>query len=331
MKKLVLFSFSLFIIASASAKKVKFAVDMTGQTINSTGVHIWGDFQVLIGDSSDWCPNCTPLTQVDADTNIYSIVVDIPAFTKYEYAFLNGDQGYDVEFVQSESRVGYDFNSNRWIYVDSLADDTTFVGAIMFSGNAPAGMTLVRFLVNMQNEPSVSANGVHVAGDFQAWDAMKTRLYSFVPGVYEIIQYVTNGTYQYKFYNGNASGDVETVPGGCSAGGNREINVTGDIVLSTVCFSGCVDCTVGVNEITRANSIKAYPNPFHDYSVIELNNSGESFVTLSDLTGRVVRSYSNPDVSQLRIERGNLTQGMYFISVTDKDNQNTATSKLVVE
>ena len=84
----------------------------------------------------DWASNTTTLTQ-EGSTEIYSIVVDIPAFAKYEYKFLNGDQFYEAEFVPI-IRVGYNFNDNRWIYVDSLANDTTFVGAILFAGNAPA-------------------------------------------------------------------------------------------------------------------------------------------------------------------------------------------------
>jgi hypothetical protein len=331
MKKLVLIAISFGIITSVSAKKVKFAVNMTGQTINSTLVHVWGDFQVAAGYASDWAPNLTQLTQVDADTNIYSIVVDIPAFAKYEYTFLNGDQGYDAEFVPIESRVGYNFDSNRWIYVDSLGDDTTFVGAVLFAGNAPAGLTLVRFLVNMQNEPSVSSGGVHVAGTFQGWDASQTILYSFDPGVYEVIQYVTTGIYNYKFYNGNTTDDGETITGSCSVFGNREINVTADIVLAKVCFGDCADCTVGVNEIESAQSLKAYPNPFHDYAIIELGNSGVYSVKITDVTGRVVRFYSHLTFPSLRIERGNFNSGMYFVSIADSENKNQAIAKLVIE
>ncbi|MBK8686725.1 MAG: hypothetical protein IPN26_18020 [Bacteroidetes bacterium] len=48
------------------------------------------------------------------------MVVDLPAFAKYEYKFLNGDQGYEVEVVPEESRANYNLSDNRWIYVDSL-------------------------------------------------------------------------------------------------------------------------------------------------------------------------------------------------------------------
>src|SRR6185436_20741908 len=225
MKKILFLFFVLAACTNLFAKKVKFSVDMTGQTLSPNGIHVTGDFQTAAGfPGGDWQPNTTTLTQ-EGSTNIYSIIVDIPAFTKYEYRYVNGDQSYEVEFVPIESRVGDNFDDNRWLWVDSLANDTTDIGAIVFDTNAPAGLTLVRFLVDMQNEPSVSPAGVHIAGDFQGWDPSKIMLYSFGSDVYEIISYVNPGTYEYKFYNGNTGGSMENIPALCSVNTNREIVV----------------------------------------------------------------------------------------------------------
>jgi len=93
MKKTFLILALILSFSIVNAKKVKFSVDMTGQTISSYGVHVSGDFQTLAGYSGgDWASNTTLMAQ-EADTNIYSIVVDIPAFKKYEYKFLNGING----------------------------------------------------------------------------------------------------------------------------------------------------------------------------------------------------------------------------------------------
>ena len=175
MKKLLLSITILLTSLCLSAKKVKFAVDMTGQTISAFGVHIVGDFQEAAGYPLNFDPAATPLTQ-EGSTNIYSIIVTIPAFTKYEYLFVNGDQTYEAEFVPDESRVGYNFVDNRWLYVDSLANDTTFVGAILFSGNAPAGLSLVRYKVDMNNALPVSPNGIHVGTSDDAFSPVKTKL-----------------------------------------------------------------------------------------------------------------------------------------------------------
>jgi hypothetical protein len=46
MKKILILLLPFFLsLAPASAKKVKFSVDMDTVTINPTGVHVFGDFQ----------------------------------------------------------------------------------------------------------------------------------------------------------------------------------------------------------------------------------------------------------------------------------------------
>ena len=90
MKKYFLLLTAIFICTFSFARKVKFSVDMDTVTINTTGVHVMGDFQMILGCTVDFDAACTPLTQ-EASTTIYSTVVDIPAFAKYEYIFVNED------------------------------------------------------------------------------------------------------------------------------------------------------------------------------------------------------------------------------------------------
>src|SRR6185503_10791552 len=98
MKKALLISAVLFISVGAFAKKVKFSVDMDTITINVNGVHVTGDFQDEAGFASDWDPGTTAMLQDVSDPSIYSIVLDIPAFQKYEFKFVNGIFGYETEF-----------------------------------------------------------------------------------------------------------------------------------------------------------------------------------------------------------------------------------------
>lgn len=328
MKKIILF-ICLLSATGAFAKKVKFAVDMTGQTMNPTGMHVSGDFQTLAGfPGGDWASNTTPLTQEGA-TNIYSIIVDIPAFAKYEYKFVNGDQFYDAEFVPEPSRVGYNFNDNRWIYVDSLANDTTFVGAILFGGNAPAGLYLFRSLVDMSSVASVSTSGVHLAANFNFFDPGVTRMYSFGANVYEIISYVTATSVEYKFYNGNTIVDFETVPGGCATNGNRNIVVSYDTVLSVVCFGSCTACVQGVAENVQ-DKFKIYPNPGNADTHLHFYNSGTNrSVEVTDAAGRIVRLYT--DVAEdLTVSRKGLENGLYIINVISEGIKTTS-GKLILQ
>lgn len=332
MKKILLSLFLISISAATFAKQIKFAVDMTGQVLSPNGIHVMGDFQTIAGFAGgDWNPASTTLTQ-EGTTDIYSIIIDIPAFTKYEYKYVNGDQSYEAEFIPEPSRVGYNFNDNRWLYLDSLANDTTFIGALIFGGNAPAGLKLVRFYVDMQNEV-VSSNGVHVGGTFQGtnpWSASSDIMYSFGGTVYELIKYVNIGVCNFKFYNGNTVPDAENIPGACSVFGNREVDVQYDTLLTNFCFASCVSCVVGLNENAVSQNIILNPNPAHNYSVLQFDNSMILHsVSVCDISGRVVRKYQNFAGKNLIIEKENLESGIYIVNVIN--DWSAKTIKLIFE
>ena len=331
MKKIITILFLLTLTLPSSAKKVKFAVDMTGVPLNITGagMHIAGDFQAVAGfPGGDWVSNSTPLTQ-EGTTDIYSIVVDIPAFAKYEYKFINGDQFYEAEFMPLESRVDTLVNDNRWLYIDSLANDTTFVGAIRFAGNAPMGLFLVRYVVNMQGT-TVSTNGVHVAGSFQGWDPMQTILYSLIPDYYEVITYVPAGTYEYKFYNGNQLVTGEIVPGPCNVNNNREVVVTSDVVLSPVCYSSCGPCVTGIGEMRHSLSMSLMPNPAITGTTLSWSgNESINHFYLTDLTGKIIEQKS-VEGKDTYISASDKAAGIYLVHLAS-DEMHFKPLKLVVE
>ena len=101
---------------------------------------------------------------------------------------------------------------------------------------------LITLRVNMSNE-MVSGDGVHVTGSFQDWDPGATALSYFGGyGIYEITLALANGSYEYKFVNGNAWGGDESVSG-CGNGGNRVLVVEGaDAVTDAFCFGSCEGC-----------------------------------------------------------------------------------------
>jgi alpha-amylase len=322
MKKYLLILVTLLSVSMASAKKVRFSVDMTGQAVDTTGVHVAGDFQEEAGFAGgDWQPNTTVMTS-DPGSAIYSVVVDIPAFSKYEYKFLNGDQWYNVEFVPVESRVGYNFNDNRWVYIDSLYSDTTEVRPVLFSGNAPAGQYLLRLIVDLQLEDSVNPAGVHVAGNFQDWDPSRTSMYSFIDRVYEYIAYVDTASAhsEYRFLNGGTAGDFEVVPGECAANGNRAVTTLHDTVTGTVCFSSCFACepqSIPVNPLPGI--AKIYPNPCMNLAILVFNDHQASHrVTIIDLLGNVQQDYTNCTTETLEVKCDNLKNGIYFVRIENE-------------
>jgi alpha-amylase len=331
MKKSIFISIALLLTFTISAKKVKFEVDMTDQTISTYGVHVAGDFQAVAGyPGGDWQPGTSEMIN-EPGTQIYSVVVEIPAFSKYEYKFLNGDQWYDVEFVPQESRVGYNFNDNRWIFVDSITNDTTTTFPILFPGNAPAGLKLLRFKVDMQKE-SVSPGGVHVAGTFQGWDPAIYRLYDFDTTIYEFIAYVGQGEYEYKYFNGNTPPSSETVPVECAVDGNRWVNIVNDTIVEVVCFAECSACVITkINEIIRSYDLAVYPNPAESYVCIKFNDNDKLHdLTLVDFTGKVVMKHEKFQYPVITIETTHLNKGIYIIK-SENEKHVHSMAKLVIE
>jgi hypothetical protein len=325
---------ALLILAAEfmSAKQVKFSVDMTGQTVSANGVHIVGDFQAAVGLGQDWDPATATMTQ-EGTTNIYSIVINLPAFKKYEYRFVNGDQSYEAEFVPEESRVGYNFVDNRWLYVDSINSSVTAIGAIVFGGNAPAGKKMVRLKVNMGLQ-TVPASGVHLTASYQGStvDPTATRLYSFDGNVYEVINYVTAGTFTYNFYNGNTLASVETLSGTCATAGHRTLTISNDSIIPALCFSSCSAC-VGVGIKENSNSISRltiYPNPAKQFVTVRSGITGSYSLQLRDYTGVSLVEESGITEEKHVLDLQHLKTGIYFISI-QSNNGIEKYSKLVLE
>lgn len=308
MKKVFLLTLLALTALTAESKKVKFSVDMTGQVISVNGIHVGGDFQVLAGYPADFESGTTELTR-EGTSDIYSIVVDIPAFAKYEYKFINGNQWYEAEFVPYESRVIYNFNDNRWIYVDSIADDTTDIGAVIFADNAPANLNLVRFYVDMINNPPIDPQGVYVT--YSTGSGMESlRLYNFDNSnyIYEIIGFTNANPVEYVFRSGTLS---ESLPSACNFNGYRNINVSSDSLLYTVCFNDCVGCITGIVQ-NKAIKLELYPNPVTDHVSIQSDLTvTDSKVVITDITGRKVKELivSSP----IKIETGDLVEGVYTV------------------
>ena len=242
MKKIILFTTALLVITTAFAKRIKFQVNMTGQTISPNGVHLAGGFQ-------GWNPATTLMTN-GGSGNIYSVILNIPAKVVLEYKFINGDSWVDVESTPTISEVGSAINGgsndNRWFYLDSLANDTTILPAVLFSGSAPAGLRAVRFAVEFQNSTIINTNGVHIAGNFQGWNPASTRMSNLYTSnkIYEYITYLDTNFHQFKYINGNTWADNEIVPSACSnVGGNRLVRTFVDLAINKVCFGQCNLCS----------------------------------------------------------------------------------------
>ena len=99
------------------------------------------------------------------------------------------------------------------------------------------------------NQQTVSADGVHVAGEFQGWDPEATPLADDdLDGIWEITLDLAAGTHEYKFINGMSWDFVEDVPAACqvevAGNDNRFIIVSEEDTeaSSLVCYESCAAC-----------------------------------------------------------------------------------------
>lgn len=306
---------------------------MEAWLVDSAGVHVTGDFQDEAGFAADWDPGTTAMMQDVNDTNLWWVVLDLPANRHYEFKYVNGNQGYQQEFVPVESRVNYNFIDNRWIYLDSLSNDTFHLPAVRFSGNAPAGKNLIRFYVDMTNETAVSGNGVHLGNDINAWSTTDAYMYSFDGIAYEYLAYVDSGTstaHEYKFLNGNGTGDYELLAGWCAnANGYREIVAPRDTMLPVVCYTFCAACnTVGVQEMNN-NSFTLLPNPASDYVTLNFQDDNTYTISVIDHTGREV-AFVKSSGRTATVSTVDFADGVYFVRTMDAQGRAHA-QKLIVE
>jgi hypothetical protein len=334
MKQRLLVILSIFALSySAEAQyNVTFRVDMSGVTPSANGVSVAGDFQGAIGQA-DFTPGENILVEEGA-TNIYSTTVNLPEGF-YTYKFYNGNTAGDAENVPASNVLPG--TSNRYFAVNS---DTT-LEAFIYAGSAPAGKELLEFSVDLLFF-TPNFEGVYVAGDFQTaagfssnWTPGITRMADYLPAdvdqIYSIQTWVPAGTYFFKFTNGPAWADVETVPPACGFGNelNRQITVvqgtpTEVLLCYSTCDASCVSVSNGENVET---GFSLMPNPANESAMLRFNQSNAKFnVVMLDVTGRSVM-VANNQVQQMVIERNDLPSGIYILQVENEGI--VSTSKLI--
>ena len=70
--------------------QVKLQVDMRGRTVASSGVHVVGNFQALAGYGANGDPTALRLRDPNGD-GIYDVQFSLPAPTRFQYRFVNGN------------------------------------------------------------------------------------------------------------------------------------------------------------------------------------------------------------------------------------------------
>ena len=313
---------------------VTFQVDMSQQTVASTGLFVNGNFEVAAGGSADYTPDSLFLMTDPNSDNIYTLTVTLPPGT-YSYKFYNGDW----ENVPSGCQ---DNNNNRGF---TTAQDTVLpvvcyaqCGACVPNPD-PEPITFVLNLSDTSNFPtdSVYVEGTFTTPNWQAGALLMTDVNG--DGVYSVTDTVSGpAEVDYRFLIGNpavAGSFTEEnanfqasgcgVPNGIGAYNRLYMRDGTGAVLDTVCWNSCSQCGVssGLKEVSFTGYVNIYPNPSSgNVSMTVQNPNGYQLsYSLYNITGKQVRAAVPINNTEVTIERGHLTPGIYFIGIQAKDHQ----------
>jgi hypothetical protein len=320
-KTIISATFAVLCCLTVQAKKVKFSVDFGTDSVSTSGVHVIGSFETALGlpanFDADSTTNITKLYQ-EGTSSIYSTVLDIPAFSEYQYIFINGI-GYSDELPPLESQVQYGFKVNRFFFLDSIANDTTDLGAVRFGMNAPKGKKLLRFKVDMQQQ-TVSTNGVYVNGGMQG---SAKKMYRMCPlgNVYHYITYIDSGSitsYEYDFVNGNAITNKEVKDATCTNSNASRISIDSvDRELDTVCYASCKACApLGFPTLNPSQENFISTNTIGQGFTLFIDN-GKYDATIYNSFGQKIKVISNINTATTNIENMK-SKGVYWLQLKNK-------------
>ena len=299
---------------------VTFQVDMNQVTQAFTTPEVNGLW-------NNWCGNCNAMTDANGD-GIWSVTLPLPVGSTQEYKF-----SADSWTIQEQNDPTAPCTNGNATYTNRVftipAQDTT-LGVVCW-GSCYGCTVDVTLKVNMAWEVAnnaVSANGVHVAGDFQGWNPSGTPMTDANnDGIYEVtVSVPANSSIQYKFINGNAWGQDEPVPGACAVTGTTNRGATfayADSSMSPVCFGKCTDCMASIDE--ALSNVSLFPNPNRgQFQLARMDASTDVEVSVLDLQGKVLHLAKwSAGAESLGIDLSDVANGVYMVRLTSEEGSRT--------
>ena len=303
-----------------ATKNVTFNVDMNQVTQSFTTPEVNGLW-------NNWCGNCNPLTDANGD-GIWTTTLPLPVGSTQEYKF-----SADAWTIQEQNNPAAPCTNGNATYTNRVlvipATDTV-LNVVCWSQCTACDVD-VTLKVNMAWEVAnnaISADGIHVAGDFQGWNPGATEMLDANnDGIYEVtINVPANSSIQYKFINGNAWEQDEPVPSACAVTGTTNRGATfayGDSTMSPVCYGKCTDCAAGLGESLQ--NVSLFPNPTRgQFNLVRMDAATEVEVSVLDLQGKVltVAKWSE-GVDALSIDLSSFANGVYMVRMTSEEGSRT--------
>ncbi|OFY37475.1 MAG: hypothetical protein A2275_10400 [Bacteroidetes bacterium RIFOXYA12_FULL_35_11] len=157
---------------------------------------------------------------------------------------------------------------------------------------------------NLQWSSYIDESGTYVPEIYIIYRSTSTTTFdsiNYTPGSEGFINFTDpNGSSLYYYMVGVKKTD------GCNSSKENE---------SVISFSNYKKGANGVSEILFYNKINIYPNPFHDETTVDLNDKMIKSILIKDITGKIVKDYSNINQREVKLYNENLTSGIYLIEV----------------
>src|SRR5215203_3671538 len=86
-------------------------------------------------------------------------------------------------------------------------------------------------------------------------------------------------------------------------------------------YSDCFYNTVGISEKFFKNNFELFPNPFSEFTILKFENPLQETFTLNVMNadGRTVVKYENISGNDIKIEREQLNNGIYFFQLMNEN------------
>ncbi len=310
MKKILFAILSIFSLSAAAQVDVTFQVDMNDVT-EFTTPEVNGIFNA-------WCGNCAPMSDADGD-GVWDLTISLaPGTYEYKYSFDNWT-GQETLVPGSSCTMTTGIYTNRVLNV-SVADSLPVVcwGSCEACGIS-SGPYNIMFVVDM-NASGTTFTTPEVNGTFNNWcGGCAPMSDANADNIWELTIPLNTGIYEYKYaYDTWAGSEALTAGDPCTVTNsgftNRTLDVTGTLVMDTVCYGTCISCGgINVNEI-NAEGFSIYPNPVQNSFMIQSANLVKA-ISIIDNTGKRITLPTVTLNNNVQVNTESLSTGIYHVQV----------------
>ncbi len=310
MKKTLFAILSIFSLSASAQVDVTFQVDMNDVTGFST--------PEVNGIFNGWCGNCAPMSDVDGD-GVWDLTISLaPGTYEYKFSFDNWG-GQETLVAGSSCTMTTGIYTNRVLNV-TVADTLPVVcwGSCAACGQS-VGPYNIKFVVDMNNSGATFTTP-EVNGTFNNWcGGCAPMSDANADNIWELTIPLNTGIYEYKYaYDTWAGSEALTAGDPCTVTNsgftNRTLDVTGTLVMDTVCYGTCISCGgISVNEI-NAEGFSIYPNPVQNSFMIQSANLVKA-ISIIDNTGKRITLPTVTLNNNVQVNTESLPAGIYHAQV----------------